>query len=227
MMGRRGFTAALKFMRPKFVILLTVVTAVILAGVLFLKPRRPAPAPAVSETNVSATPAEPEQNTEPMIPTPVPAPAPAVALTPEQRQSAIEAEVQRLFQAGTSDDPADLAIILADLSSPEKEIREAAIQAAKQFGSTNAIPALQAAAENTTDPKEKVELTEAADFIALPSFSLNTNVAPKSPEEIQALQQQIAQSQADRQARMQKHLRGPGQNSPASPAPDPNAVPPQ
>jgi hypothetical protein len=195
-----------------------------------LKPRGspPAPVPVTPENNVVAVPPEPAKVPDRLVPpTPVLVAPAAVTLTPEQRQAATDAEIQRLFQAGMSDNPDDLAVILADLSSPEQDIREAAIQAAKQFGSTNAIPALQAAAENTTDPKEKIELTEAADFIALPSFGLNTNAAPKTPEEIQTFQPQIVPSQADRLAKLPKHLRGPGQNSEASPAPDPTAAPPQ
>jgi len=216
-------------MRLKFVILLFGATAIILAGVFYLKPRKASPTPVLvaSEKNVGVVPPEPAKVSEPPIPSPTPAPPAVVALTPEQRQAATDTEINRLFQAGMSDNPDDLAVILADLNSPEKEIREAAIQATKQFGSTNAIPALQAAAASATDPKEKVELTEAVDFIALPSFNLNTNAAPKSPEEIQAFQQQIARSQADRMAQMQKQLRGPGQNSPASPVPDSSTTPPQ
>ena len=64
-------------------------------------------------------------------------------LTDEQRQAAIDAEIDRLQQWSMNDDPASLSNILADLTSPEKEIRDAAIEATKEFGSTNAIPALE------------------------------------------------------------------------------------
>jgi hypothetical protein len=216
-------------MRPKFVIFLLVVTAMVLAGVFYLKNH-------LSPVPVVPPPASPEVATVPVAeapakvavsPVPPPAPAPVVTLTPEQRQAALDAEIQRLFQAGMSDSPDDLATIIADLSSPEKEIREAATQAAKQFGSTNAIPALQAAAATATNPKEQAELLDAADFIALPALSSLPPPAPQTPEELQAKQQQIAQWQTDRQAKLQRQLRSPGQNSQANPAPDQNAVPPQ
>jgi hypothetical protein len=212
-------------MRPKFVSFLLVLAAMVLVGVFYLK-NHLAPVPVVPP------PASPEAAAVPVSevsanPVPPPAPVPVVTLTPEQRQAAMDAEIQRLFQAGMSDNPDDLATILADLSSPEKEIREAAIQAAKQFGSTNAIPALQAAAATATNPREQAELLEAADFIALPSVGSLPPPTPKTPEEIQAKKQQIAQWQADRQAKLQQHLRSPGQNSQANPAPDQNAAPPQ
>jgi hypothetical protein len=216
-------------MRPNFVSFLLVVTAMVLVGVFYLKnhlsPVPVVPPPASPE--VAAVPFSEVSAKVVANPVPPPVTVPIVTLTPEQRQAAMDAEIQRLFQAGMSDNPDDLTVILADLSSPEKEIREAAIQAAKQFGSTNAIPTLQAAAATATNPREQAELLEAADFIALPSVGSLPPPTPKTPEEIQAKKQQIAQWQADRQAKLQQHLRSPGQNSQANPAPDQNAAPPQ
>src|ERR1044071_9782302 len=63
----------------------------------------------------------------------------APAMTPEQREAAIDAEIARLQDWQASNDPQSLSNILGDLTSPEKEVRENAIEAAKQFGSTNAI----------------------------------------------------------------------------------------
>ena len=73
-----------------------------------------------------------------------------------------------------NDDAASLANILSDLNSPEKEIRMAAIDAAVQFDSTNAIPVLQATAANDQDPEEKEALLKAADFIALPEVTFGS-----------------------------------------------------
>jgi hypothetical protein len=71
-----------------------------------------------------------------MLCTPAPAPAtvPAitnVVLSAEERA----AEIDRLRDWSMNDDAESLNHIVADLTSPEKEIREAAIEATKQFGS--------------------------------------------------------------------------------------------
>ena len=81
-----------------------------------------------------------------------------------------------------NDDPASLSNILADLTNPEKKIREAATDATKQFGSTNAIPALKAAVETTDDPQEKAAYLEAADFLSLPSMDVNGSSVLEPPE---------------------------------------------
>ncbi len=94
-----------------------------------------------------------------------------------------------------NDDPASLSNILADLTNPEKEIRDAAIEAAKQFGSTNAIPTLKAVAANTTDLEEQSALLEAADFLSLPAISDSGVQLPRTPEQIQAAMQKQAQRQ--------------------------------
>ena len=51
----------------------------------------------------------------------------------------------RLQDWSMNDDAESLNHIVAGLTSPEKEIREAAIEATKQFGSADAISALKAA----------------------------------------------------------------------------------
>jgi HEAT repeat protein len=79
-----------------------------------------------------------------------------------------------------NDDPASLSNILADLTNPEKEIRDAAIEAAKQFGSTNAIPTLKAVAANTTDTEEQIALLEAANFLSLPPVDFSQPTSPKT-----------------------------------------------
>ena len=149
-------------------------------------------------------------------PAPIPAaPASTNILTPEQREAAIDAETDRLQQWSANDDPASLSNILTDLTNPEKEIREAAIEATKQFGSSNAIPALKAAAANTADTEEQIALLEAANFLSLPSINFDGSATQRTPEEIQAGAQRRAEREARRQAQMQQ--RAPNQNSPAAP----------
>jgi HEAT repeat protein len=141
-------------------------------------------------------------------------------MTAEDRETAIEAEKDRLSAWAMNDDSASLSNILADLTSPEKGIRMAAIEATEQFGETNAIPVLKAAAANAEDNQEAIAMLEAADFISLPDVIFATNGAdtPKTPEQIQAEAQPKAKAAARRSARMQKHAGN--QNSQSVPGQD-------
>ena len=118
-----------------------------------------------------------------------------------------------------NNDPASLSNILADLTYPDKKVREAAIEAAKQFGSTNAIPVLKDLAAHDEDPEEKAALLEAADFLSLPSltFGGSGTDTPMTPEQIQKAQQNWAAKEARQQALMQKHAQN--QHSPSAPPP--------
>jgi HEAT repeat protein len=184
-------------MRPKVVIALLLPILLFLGMVLLFKqhaanaskPAEVAPAPAI--TSVA----------------PTPAPAPVVVkktVTPEEREVAINAEKDRLFEWEMNDDPESLSKILGDLTHPEKEIRLAAIEATKQFGSKDAIPTLKELVKNTDDAEEQAALLEAADFLSLTPMSDSSVQLPRTPEQIQAEQQKIAQAEARKQARMQK-----------------------
>jgi hypothetical protein len=200
-------------MRPKFVFALLLLALLVL-GAAFLLKQHSGNSAAPPPVNESVTPAPVASVAPP--PTPIPAaPAATNAPTPEQRQAAIDAETDRLQEWSMSDDPASLSNILADLTNPEKEIRDAAIEATKQFGSTNAIPALKAAAANTTDTEEQIALLEAANFLSLPSMTFGGPATPQTPEQIQAAAQRRAESKARRQAQMQNSA--PNQNPPAAP----------
>ena len=208
-------------MRPKIIFALLLLALLVLGAVFLLKQHRgnAAPPPPVNE---SATPAPVASVAPPSAPIPA-APAATNAPTPEQREAAIDAETDRLQEWSMSDDPASLSNILADLTHPEKEIREAAIEAAKQFGSSNAIPALKAAAANTTDTEEQIALLEAANFLSLPGMTFGGPATPQTPEQIQAAAQRRAESKARRQAQMQN--RAGNQNSQSPPDQNPSPAP--
>jgi len=214
-------------MRPKFVFALLLLALLALGAVFFLKQHlgNVAPSPTSPE---SATPAPPPASNVMASVAPPPAPIPAapastITLTPEQRQAAIDAEIDRLQDWSMNNDPASLSNILADLTSPEKEIRDAAIEAAKQFDSTNAIPTLKAVAANTADTGEQIALLEAADFLSLPSLPPLTK-PPQTREQMKAAAQQARQARQNRLqqgAQSQNPSSGtqssPDQNSPAPP----------
>ena len=213
-------------MRPKFVFAM-LLSVLLVLGAIFLLKQHLGNASTSAFSSSEITPISPPASNAVTSVTPPSAPVPASTntLTLEQRQEAIDAETDRLQQLSMNDDPASLSAILNDLTNPEKEIRAAAIEAAKQFGSTNAIPTLKAVASKTDDTGEQIALLEAADFLALPSFTIggSGSSTPKTPEQIQADEQQRAQAEARRQAHLQKHAGNrnsqstPDQNPPAAP----------
>lgn len=77
---------------------------------------------------------------------------------------------QELTQLGSSDDPEDLKTILTELNNKDPQIRSAALSATVQFGSRDAIPALQNEMSWTEDPEEKVNIQNAIKYLNLPSF---------------------------------------------------------
>ena len=73
-----------------------------------------------------------------------------------------------------TDDPEALKTIVSEINNSEGEIRKAAIEATKQFGSTNAIPKLEEALSKA-DSGDKHDLREAIEFLKLPSFLAKRN----------------------------------------------------
>jgi hypothetical protein len=210
-------------MRPKFAFALILSTALILGATLFLKQHlQNASAPSTKAEIKTDTQATVSNIVTSIAPAPTyvsHAPVATNLVTPEQHQAAVDAETDRLQEWSTSDDPASLPNILNDLTNADKEIRVAAIEAAKQFGSADAIPALKADAEATDDIQEKIDYLEAADFLSLPGISDSSVQLPLTPEQIQADQQKMI----DRQKR-HNQLDGqpaaqslPPQNPPAAP----------
>ena len=204
-------------MRPKFVFALLLL-ALLVSGAAFLLKQRWGNAATLPPVNESVTPAPVASVAPPPAPIPA-APAATNAPTPEQREAAIDAETARLLDWSMNDDPASLSNILADLTNPEKEIRDAAIEATKQFGSTNAIPTLKAVAANTTDTREQIDLLEAADFLSLPSLPVST-LPTQTREQMKAAAQQARQAH---QNRLQKGAQSQNPPSGTQSSPDQNA----
>ena len=210
-------------MRPKFVLALLLTAALIAGAAFFLKRPAAAPPPVALAAPVETNVAPPSPPSAPAL-TPVPAPvAVAATETPEQREAFINAEKDRLSEWQMNNDPQSLSNILADLMSPEKEIRLAAIEAAKQFDSTNAIPVLKATAAITADNDEAIAMLQAAEFLAIPdiTFGPKTEQPPQTPEQLQANATARAHAQARRDAAMQRnHPQSPGSGPTAPSAPN-------
>jgi len=171
------------FMSSKFLLGILLPAILVLGLALLLRhttstavqnaiPAAAAPAPA-SKPAANAMPAPLPL---PAVATPAPAPT-----TEEDRQDAINKEKDRLFDLETSQDPQALSHILADLYSPEKDIRMAALDAAEQVHNTNAIPVLKAIAVTNQDTDEQMAFFQAAKFIATPLGSLSGG-SPPTPQ---------------------------------------------
>jgi|ERR1041385_5986730 hypothetical protein len=95
-------------------------------------------------------------------------------LTPqpaEREQTDATVRAAELMELALNNDSASLKIILAELGNPNRAIRNAALQAAVQFGSRDAIPSLRQATAQVDDSDEKAELLQAIEFLKLPSLS--------------------------------------------------------
>ena len=189
------------FMRPKIVFgLLLFLLVVGVVAILFKqKPAVPVVTAMPVATNIA------------LVPATVGAPIiPKKTMTTEERQAAIDAEKNRLFDWEAKDDDQSLSNILGDLTSPEKEVRLAAIEATKQFGSSNAIPVLKGIAANTDDTDEQKALLDAAEFLSLTPLSSYSGPKPAlTPEQIQ----HKAQIDAQHQAHLQQSHHGQNQNA--------------
>jgi hypothetical protein len=194
-------------MRLKFVFVVLAPAILLSAALVFLKHSGHVPMPVVSNPEITTAPVV-SNTVAAVAPAPAFAPAPVVVktVTPEEREAAIQAETDRLYAWSMSDDPQSLSKILGDLTSPEKEIRMAAIEAAKQFGSTNAISTLKTVASTTADTTEQIAMLDAAYFLSLPRLDLTAtgSGASETQDQIQFNQQKIAQNEARRLARLQE-----------------------
>ncbi len=81
----------------------------------------------------------------------------------------VQNRVAQLAGLGMNDDPDSLRIIVSELGCRNREIRQAAREAAVQFGSADAIPALAESMLETDDGLEKADIQKAIEFLGLPS----------------------------------------------------------
>ena len=165
-------------MRSNLVKLVAAVGLAASLGLVWLNPgnvkRQTTPGP--QESVARETPATPGE---------VPLPAsPRVALvgsnqpseesvgTPEQRQDAyVASRAAELMELAMNEDTASLTTILSELGNRDPRVRKAAVDAAVQFHSRDAIPALEEAVSQTDDARERVAILEAIEFLKLPTLT--------------------------------------------------------
>lgn len=76
-------------------------------------------------------------------------------------------QVAKLEALAMNNDADSLHSILISLADPNRQIRDAALEAAIQFDSPDAIPSLEAALAQADDPQEKVNIQKAIEFLKL------------------------------------------------------------
>jgi hypothetical protein len=87
------------------------------------------------------------------------------------QSTATDARVDELLDLPMTDRPGALWTILSELSNSNLRIRKAAVEAAVQFGSRDAVAALKEALADANDAEEKSEIARAINLLALPSMS--------------------------------------------------------
>src|SRR4029077_1299827 len=89
----------------------------------------------------------------------------------DAHQAYVEQRSAQLMDIAMTDDRPTPDPILSELSNRDPEIRKAALEAAIQFGSRDAIPKLADAISQTDDPNEKAAIADALEFLKLPSLT--------------------------------------------------------
>jgi hypothetical protein len=149
-----------------------VLCAAFLAAVVFFTVKKLGKTPARTEVDSPApvsSPTIPQEsvvtNTPPIFATTNP-----VEKISEPTNS-VEARIENLENLGSASDAESLQKIIAAFDDADSKVRKAAVEAATQFGSRDAIPALQDLEKRVEDPREKVEILDAIEFLKLPSLS--------------------------------------------------------
>jgi len=80
-------------------------------------------------------------------------------------------KISALGELSLRNDPESFQEIISQLSDPTPAIRKAALEATIQFGDRAAIPILKELASKTEDAREKLEILDAAEFLAMPTLT--------------------------------------------------------
>ena len=91
-------------------------------------------------------------------------------LQEETHKEYVRERLTQLMELAMNDDSESLTTIWAELSNPDKQIREGALEAVVQFGDRSVVPRLRELAAQTEDPAEKAGILEAAEHLDLPPF---------------------------------------------------------
>jgi hypothetical protein len=105
----------------------------------------------------------------------------AVVMSDEMREAIINREIDRIHdlqaQVDGTNNQMIINALIDQLSQSEAPVRKAALEALKELDDTNAVPGLQRAIANTPDPREKVAMMDAIDYLKMPN--INDNIPPE------------------------------------------------
>jgi hypothetical protein len=76
-----------------------------------------------------------------------------------------------LLELALTDEPESLSFLFDELARADQEEQENLLSAVVQFGSRDAVPRLRELALEASSPDEARRLTEAADYLELPSLT--------------------------------------------------------
>ena len=95
----------------------------------------------------------------------------ALAGNPDEsdHDAVVDSRISELLDLAMTDKSDSLSIILSELTNPDARIRKTAVEATVQFGSREAIAALQEALAGSEDVEEKASIGRAIEFLDLPS----------------------------------------------------------
>jgi len=155
-------------MRPKIVVLVLIVAIGLVALAAVLKGVWAGRAPQEAQL--------PEQppSEAPSLAVPSPQASPnssnSVAILEQLRAAEIAKELDQIREllADGAVNPHATGLLLAKVVHREPEVRKAAKDALVQLGDTNAIPGLEQAVGLVEEPREKLALLEAIDYLKLP-----------------------------------------------------------
>lgn len=160
-------------MRPKVVILTLVFAFALLGAVAVIKGVFQKPAGDGAGLTVAT------QNTTPTD-THVPAAthgavgSNGVAVSEEIRQAIIDKELDQIHtlegEADGTNNPVIIAALLEKMNNQEAEVRRGVVQALKELNDTNAVPGLQRMSVTLADPRERVAVLDAIEYLQAPGI---------------------------------------------------------
>jgi hypothetical protein len=229
-------------MRPKIVILTLVIAVGLIGVIVVLKgltgngtqvvPVEESNGPAPAVTNIQVNPGS--NNTAPV----------SEEARAAQKEKEMD-EVRDAIATGTVDQQATENILLDKMTSPDPEVRKAALEALVQLNATNTIPRLQQLAQILEDPHDKAAVLDAIAYLQLPDTTTTNELsaADSMPGPRRGLRTPASSGQANPPKRsVFGHRQGqgvtPSGSQPAAPdqttsgqaqptATDPNSPPPQ
>ena len=154
------------------------------------------------------------------------------------RAALIRKDEDAIWELQSEVDGTNNAVILAALidkvKSPEAEVRKTALDAIKQINDTNAVPLLEDAEKQITDPRGKVAVLDTIDYLKLP------DIMPNTPVDTNTVDDQINPNWSTNRTTVTPLLKmnpkflhrarnngAPGNSAGPAPAPDSPATPPQ